>query len=152
MERIQGDTLGQRWVLRNDESKARLLSQLKEMIQEMRRLPALGIGVSNADGGSLYDARLLGLLVTLTLFWFGPFESIYDFHRHMWSGFDAHPDFHPDLKELIAWQDGPWDFSVFTHGDLSSLNILALDDKIVGIVDWETAGWLPPYWEYTTAS
>lgn len=22
-------------------------------------------------------------------------------------------------------------------------------DEVVGILDWETAGWFPPYWEYT---
>jgi hypothetical protein len=32
------------------------------------------------------------------------------------------------------------------------LNILVRGDVIVGIVDWETAGWYPSYWEYTTAS
>lgn len=41
--------------------------------------------------------------------------------------------------------------TVLTHGDLSSLNILAHGDDIVGIVDWATAGWYPSYWEYTTA-
>ncbi|UPK91001.1 hypothetical protein LCI18_001936 [Fusarium solani-melongenae] len=40
---------------------------------------------------------------------------------------------------------------VLTHGDLSNLNILIHGDTVVGIVDWETAGWFPPYWEYTTA-
>jgi aminoglycoside phosphotransferase (APT) family kinase protein len=40
---------------------------------------------------------------------------------------------------------------VFTHGDLSSLNILVRRDDILGLVDWETAGWYPPYWEYTSA-
>ena len=38
------------------------------------------------------------------------------------------------------------------HGDLSSLNILVRGDEIVGIIDWETAGWYPSYWEYSTAS
>lgn len=40
---------------------------------------------------------------------------------------------------------------MLTHGDLSSLNILVKDDQVVGIIDWETAGWFPAYWEYTTA-
>lgn len=44
-----------------------------------------------------------------------------------------------------------WSQPVFTHGDLSSLNILCRRDEIVGIIDWETAGWLSPYWEYVTA-
>ncbi|KAI1125834.1 hypothetical protein F5Y10DRAFT_246234 [Nemania abortiva] len=37
------------------------------------------------------------------------------------------------------------------HGDLSGLNIIVRGDNVVGIVDWETAGWLPYYWEYSRA-
>jgi RIO-like serine/threonine protein kinase len=40
----------------------------------------------------------------------------------------------------------------FIHGDLSSLNIIVRGDTIVGLIDWQTAGWYPSYWEYTTAS
>ncbi|PQE13417.1 Aminoglycoside phosphotransferase protein [Rutstroemia sp. NJR-2017a BVV2] len=29
--------------------------------------------------------------------------------------------------------------------------MLVREDNAVGIIDWETAGWLPYYWEYTTA-
>jgi aminoglycoside phosphotransferase len=56
----------------------------------------------------------------------------------------------PEVQELIKQQSKPWPL-VFTHGDLSSLNILVRGGDIVGIVDWETAGWYPSYWEYTTA-
>lgn len=40
---------------------------------------------------------------------------------------------------------------VLTHGDLSSLNILVKNDKVTGIVDWESSGWYPSYWEHITA-
>ena len=40
---------------------------------------------------------------------------------------------------------------VFTHGDLSSFNIMVQDDKVAGIIDWEMSGWLPMYWEYSCA-
>lgn len=36
----------------------------------------------------------------------------------------------------------------FTHGDLAFHKILYLDGKITGIIDWESAGWFPDYWEY----
>ncbi|KAJ5715183.1 Aminoglycoside phosphotransferase [Penicillium malachiteum] len=52
--------------------------------------------------------------------------------------------------ELIEGQNKSWPL-IFTHGDLSSLNILVRGDDIVGIIDWETAGWYPSYWEYTSA-
>lgn len=39
---------------------------------------------------------------------------------------------------------------VFTHGDLWDHNIMVNQGHITGIVDWEWAGWLPEYWEYTS--
>jgi len=40
----------------------------------------------------------------------------------------------------------------FTHGDLAIHNILVgRDGHLSGILDWESAGWLPEYWEFTTA-
>ncbi|OAL51583.1 hypothetical protein IQ07DRAFT_506665, partial [Pyrenochaeta sp. DS3sAY3a] len=42
---------------------------------------------------------------------------------------------------------------VFTHADLDGDHILVepTTGKITGIIDWETAGWWPAYWEYTKA-
>lgn len=37
---------------------------------------------------------------------------------------------------------------LFTHGDLSPTNIIVKEGRIVGIVDWEYAGWYPEYWEF----
>ncbi|KAG6885499.1 hypothetical protein C0992_005113 [Termitomyces sp. T32_za158] len=39
---------------------------------------------------------------------------------------------------------------VFAHGDLMRHNILVKDGHLSGIIDWECAGWLPEYWDYTT--
>ncbi|KAJ3483442.1 hypothetical protein NLI96_g6309 [Meripilus lineatus] len=42
---------------------------------------------------------------------------------------------------------------VFTHGDLQWHNIMVTPDShITGIVDWESAGWMPDYWEFTIPS
>lgn len=102
--------------------------------------------IANVDGGSLYDSR-----VGVTSLRFGPFRNAQDFHKHLRRSMEFHHDLHPEVRELIAQHEKP-DLSLnFTHGDLSSLNILARGDKVVAIVDWETAGWYPSYWEYTTA-
>lgn len=50
-----------------------------------------------------------------------------------------------DVDEMISLQRDEWGRSVFRHGDLSSLNILGRGDDVVGLVDWETAGWYPVY-------
>ena len=36
----------------------------------------------------------------------------------------------------------------FTHGDLLPHNILVDGSKITAIIDWETAGYYPEFWEY----
>lgn len=57
-----------------------------------------------------------------------------------------------EVKELIRLQRGKEDVPlVFTHGDLSSFNVMVKKRKVTGIIDWETAGWAPEYWEYTVA-
>lgn len=146
MERIHGDMIGHGWVQRSEESKASILSELKRLVREMRGIPASGPGVHNVDGGSLFDPRLPGPSLR-----FGPFENIREFHEYLRGGLHSDPSLDPEVNELIELQDEPWPPPTFTHGDLSSLNVLSQGDKIVGIIDWETAGWFPSYWEYTTA-
>jgi Predicted aminoglycoside phosphotransferase len=146
MERIRGDIIGRGWVNRSEDSKAKLLSQLAEKIREMRELqPSEGNTVASVDGGSLFDCRVPGRSLR-----FGPFNSIQNFHRHLRMGMEFDSRLDIEIQELIKQQSKTWPL-VFTHGDLSSLNILVRGDDIVGIIDWETAGWYPSYWEYTSA-
>jgi thiamine kinase-like enzyme len=146
MERIKGDIIGNGWLKRSEESKAKLLSQLKSTIAKMREIqPPEGMVVASLDGGSLYDSRIPGPSLC-----FGPFSTTQEFHRHLRSGMELDPRVDTELQDLIVQQNRSWPL-VFTHGDLSSLNILVRGDGIVGIIDWETAGWYPSYWEYTSA-
>ncbi|KAL8970777.1 MAG: hypothetical protein Q9197_003632 [Variospora fuerteventurae] len=152
MEFIRARMVAYGWTSRSEESKAKILKQLKAMVDEMRNLPhPAGMGIANVCGDSLFDARLPG-----TTFRFGPFETVEAFHLHVREGLDQERcttlplDRQGEILELIKQHEGKWPVR-FTHGDLSSLNILARGDEVMGIVDWETAGWYPSYWEYTTA-
>ena len=41
---------------------------------------------------------------------------------------------------------------MLTHGDFKAHNILVgPDGHSTGFLDWESAGWYPEYWEFTTA-
>jgi len=156
MERVKGRIIGDYWLVRSEESRTRLLAQLKGFIDEMRALPPPGPRVANANGGSLHDLRLPGLCLDEpipTAIRFGPFEDIPAFHRWLTKPFDEpHESLPKESNDLIKqYRDTDWGLPVFTHGDLSSLNILVDGDNITGIIDWETAGWYPSYWEYTTA-
>ncbi|CAK7245815.1 MAG: hypothetical protein STHCBS139747_007415 [Sporothrix thermara] len=158
MERLPGRPLCANWRGRTPASRNAILAQLKSMLAELRSIPippslitSLGASpVASVDGGVFYD----GNLPTNSLW--GPYDSIQAFHRAVrdTSGVCVTEEtfnVFPDLRTLIAFHDGPFGPPVFTHGDLSSFNILADGDKVTGIIDWETAAWMPAYWEYTNA-
>ncbi|KAL2421142.1 hypothetical protein ABEF95_000439 [Exophiala dermatitidis] len=149
MERIRGETLASAWPTLAASSRDKILLQLRHFVDEMRSLPApkREHKISNVGGGSLWDCRLVSGVDR-----FGPFKDPQAFHLFLRNGLEKAPSPEvPEVDEMIKLQARDWGPVVFTHGDLSSLNILVQDDNIVGIVDWETAGWYPPYWEYTTA-
>lgn len=149
MERVPGKMLCRGWRFRTAESQARVLASLRRVIQQLRQIPApAGCGVSNVDGGQIYDPRLPG-----EKHW-GPFRTVEDFHRKLRADLDEPINQGiplPGFERLTAFHRQSSPDVVFTHGDLSSLNIMAKGDEVVGIIDWETAGWMPPYWEYTSS-
>lgn len=149
MSRIRGQVAWQGWQNRTEESKARILDQLHQMISELRSIhPPAGASVGNVDGGAFYDCRLPSKLL------WGPYATVRDFHEALAGDANIHAEYEDlphDIPELFEFYRQSTNQLLFTHGDLSSLNILLRGDKVVGIVDWETAGWFPPYWEYTCA-
>ncbi|OAA60503.1 Protein kinase-like domain protein [Niveomyces insectorum RCEF 264] len=150
MGRLPGRCLGDGWLFRSAESRACLLEQLRRMVEELRRIkPPENFRIGNIDGGPFYDGRLPD-----KQFW-GPYATIRDFHRDLRNNMESVPrgddKGFPGLRKLIEFHNGSFPPPVFTHGDLSSFNILAEGDTITGIIDWETAAWMPSYWEYTTA-
>jgi aminoglycoside phosphotransferase (APT) family kinase protein len=124
------------------EQQGGICSQLKQYIAQMRALKPSNPRVEAADGSGLFDIRL-------TSDPFPSFASVEEFHarlghefvlkspkhRHMWSHF-----------EVVSQRQY---HTTFTHSDIAPRNILIKDGKIAAIVDWESAGWYPEYWEYT---
>ncbi|EFR01046.1 serine/threonine protein kinase [Nannizzia gypsea CBS 118893] len=155
MERVQGTSLASVIGKCSEESSENIFTQLKDMFEELRALePPPGTGVHSFAGGSLYDSRIARCQPRL-----GPFKTIQNFHLWLRDGLEPSED-QPknlesdeweDIKEMVKMQDGPWPEPVFTHGDMNPSNIIVQGDKVVGIIDWEFAGWYPSYWEYTSA-
>jgi len=147
MERICGQSVGINWIDRPRASRIRILGSLQGMVLEMRNLQPYinGNAICSVTGGSLRDPRLPTIIKR-----FGPFSSIQGFHNYLRNGKQETGD--KGVTRLISLHSQHWDPPTFTHGDLSSFNILVRGDEIVSIIDWETAGWYPSYWEYTTAN
>ncbi len=154
MERIPGMSFQAAAKTLKDADLANIFAQLQRMIQELRALPPpSGVGAESCIGGSLRDPR-----IPRSLPMFDPFGSIQNLH--LWLRDRLRPEDHPEgendedreaVKKMAAKQDGPWPARVFTHGDLNPSNIIIRDSQVVGIIDWEFAGWYPYYWEYTSA-
>ncbi|OJD16031.1 hypothetical protein AJ78_03784 [Emergomyces pasteurianus Ep9510] len=147
MSCVGSTTIGHNWSKRPGHSKALLLEQLRGYIEEMRALkpPAPGV-VAGVNGSKLYDPRIPGGVPG-----FGPFDTIQSFHPFLTSGIKMFPNAFPDINELLTLYQNSQFSTCLTHGDLNNSNILVDGGKIVGIVDWDTCGWYPEYWEYTTA-
>jgi serine/threonine protein kinase len=153
MERIRGDAIPNAWARLPEAARQKVYSQLKDMIQELRSLkPPPGTGVESCVGGELFDSRISRCPT------FGPFKTIQDFHFWLRDGLTPSGAKHNiedgewrDIEKMVAMQDASWPPPVFTHGDLNPANIIVRGDKVVGIIDWEFAGWYPHYWEYTSA-
>lgn len=162
MSRIKGHVVRQGWLQRSQESRTKILEQLRGMLVELRAIPPPeGTVVSNVDGGPFFDPRLPNQKQ------WGPFSTVRAFHSALVNDIitddsggdipiddDHHERLSADLAELLRYyqREGSTNPSlVFTHGDLNSFNILVSGDKVVGIIDWETSGWFPSYWEYTCA-
>lgn len=157
MERIHGEELPTAFKRLQEPGRRKVYEQLKGISQELRSLkPPPGTGIESCVGGSLYDSRMNRCPPR-----FGPFKTIQDFHFWLREGLQPSEvrkgasvdDFEwQDLEKMAAMQDeGPWPPPVFTHADLNPFNILVRGDEVVGILDWEFAGWYPSYWEYTSA-
>ena len=145
MEYINGKPLSKEWNKLSSDGKATLLLQLKSYMTELRNVtPPKPSVVAAVNYSSCNDDRIARDP-------FGPFETHDNFHRFLRRGIDNEKHPNPAIGDIIRAHRSKLYRTVFTHGDLAPRNILVRDGKIVGIVDWETSGWFPEYWEYTRA-
>ncbi len=152
MSKVEGEMLCETWVSLAPQAKEKIFAQLRVIVADLRairRLPP-DVGIASITGGPIADGRLPGPSIK------GPFATVDDFHKALVNDFDFRGEWtlserYPALNELYNFYRQARYDTVLTHGDLSSLNIMVSGDRITGIIDWQTAGWYPAYWEYTTA-
>lgn len=120
-----------------------IFSQLKEYIAQMRALKPPNPGrLEAADGSGLFDIRLASSP-------FPPFASVEEFHARLGHDFVLQSQHHCHMWSHFEVVSQRRYHTLFTHSDIAPRNILIKDGKIAAIVDWESAGWYPEYWEYT---
>ena len=128
-----------------DESKSSIVEQLIGYIHELRQLK--GESISSASGSPtlmyLFSSRVDKVL-----------NSSSEFHHLLTSRVYRLPGMLRKIPEAyINFLRSRFDDNsclVFTHADLADRNILVQDGRIIGILDWEWAGFYPEHWEFVT--
>ncbi|KAH7180224.1 kinase-like domain-containing protein [Fusarium sp. MPI-SDFR-AT-0072] len=130
MERIYGQTLQKIWADLQASEKSRIAAQLQSAMQTIRELPDPGY-FGSLDGSKLRD----------TIFWAPEPKYLYD------SGESAQHrvEFYRRVLPGILKGNGK---PVFTHADFQRKNIMITAENTVVLLDWESSGWYPSYWEY----
>ncbi|KAI6859630.1 hypothetical protein KC338_g2617 [Hortaea werneckii] len=157
MERIRSASLQSQWPLLQEKHKQAIIKELQSYFIDLRKLTP----PNPSYYGSL-DRRPVQDMV----FWTakpdakvnGPFDSHEKLIEAMVEKYirDGGAIFRAEyylqcLPQILCRCD-----SVFTHGDFQKKNVMIEEDQegsgwIVTILDWESSGWYPSYWEYSTA-
>lgn len=152
MERFHTSTLEQLWNELSVPEKHDIAMQMKTHMQSLRKLPSPRRYCS-LDNKPLRDS----------LFWVehdsepsdfaGPFSSESDLvdaivRKCKLSALNEKADFYDiNLPEIFRNHE-----PVFTHGDLQRKNIMVKFEPhshiSLVLLDWESAGWYPSFWEY----
>ncbi|KAH8917233.1 kinase-like protein [Atractiella rhizophila] len=139
MTRLPGVKLSEIWEDLSEEKQDRLKEELRVYLKRMRAAEnPYGRQICSVLGGALWSPRLPWGKV-------GPCDAS-ALRRELIQ--DAPESSFAQLESMELSSRTPR--IVFTHGDLFPWNIMVHNDRISGIFDWETAGWLPDYWEVTT--
>jgi serine/threonine protein kinase len=162
MEFIPGENLQQLWPKLEEEDKVTMALQLRAICDQMRALPSLGYFGSVSRGP--YLQRWFRTVTPDPLI-NGPFESSAEVvlalaRRSQQNWRENHKrSFTSEWFARHLGQALGGCKSVFTHAYLHPQNILVRKEAtgpnkeheryvVSAIVDWETAGWYPDYWEY----
>ena len=138
MEMIEGDTLDKIWNDLSGEEKHSYAQQLRAIVNQLRSLEGDYIG--SVEHGLAVDARR-------DRHHGGPFADEAGFNEFLLSNtISTTPKIYRKMLENLL--SGRKHRIVFTHGDLAPPNIMVNRGQIVGIIDWDNAGWYPEYWEY----
>ncbi|CAI6087777.1 unnamed protein product [Clonostachys chloroleuca] len=143
-EKLTGETLNIAWPRLSPDERRRIAKQTADYITELRKLHSPQI--QSLTGEPVYSTFLFLAGPTAP---HGPFSS----DQELWAELDKALVNVPKkarqrLQEMMPVAT-PY---TFTHGDLTNVNIMVDNGNLTGIIDWETGGYFPVWWEFTSAS
>jgi aminoglycoside phosphotransferase (APT) family kinase protein len=144
MEFIDGQPLDEAWASCTAAQRSHIISQLRGFLAELRA--ATGEFIGSVDRTVCNDQVFANRASA-----YGPYADEAAFRVGICQSLracDADPTWTELVIGFVEAMPLRGELPVMTHGDLVPRNILVKDGQVVGIVDWEMAGFYPPYWEY----
>ena len=123
-----------------------MVKQLRSYFDELRQIKGSFIG---AVYGSACDDQFF----SDDLWAYGPYKDEVEFNQGLvkaWTKYKADDPYTLLLVNILL--NGMQGHGiVLTHGDFAARNILVRGSEVVGILDWDFAGFYPEYWEFCKA-
>lgn len=139
MDFVEGESLEDLWPTMSEEERQDICQQLREILVAMQSAESKTGIIGSCRGGPFRECRRMGEYTG------GPYQDEAGFNNYIANVINTTPT---DIRDALHSQLRTDHRIVFAHGDLSQHNILIKDMNIVGLIDWEFAGWYPEYWEY----
>jgi aminoglycoside phosphotransferase len=132
IEKMPGITLEEAWLTLEVHEREEIADQVVAFLDEMRKLHSPHIEAALLDRKPLRSG-LVGAA---------------DFNHERFKQFPSNEHISAYIQARI---DGLHpEPNVFTHSDLDWSNILIVDKKVSAIIDWESSGYFPAYWEWVS--
>ncbi|KAE8352789.1 kinase-like protein [Aspergillus coremiiformis] len=144
MEYIEGDVLRDVIEEMDDKRRERIALELQKFMSELRSFEGNFIG--SIDGSACEDP-----VFCAEQGGFGPYRTEKEFNDGLIRAMTMNQNNSWSVHVAKLIQAMPSHKIVLTHADFSPRNIIVRGDQVVGIVDWEMAGFYPEYWEYIKA-
>lgn len=142
-KRIQGQPLSEIWPTMSETDKERVAKQTAEYVMQLRELHS--DRMESLGGRPLYSAFLFPNGYGIG---HGPFSS----DDELWAEISLSLSNVPEDICLKLRQRMPSAAPyTFTHCDLTNVNIIVDNGNLAGILDWESSGYFPVWWEFTCA-
>ncbi|KZT08263.1 kinase-like protein [Laetiporus sulphureus 93-53] len=142
MELIDGVTLLERWPSLQEHEKTAICTELGMMVRALQRTkrPSGDKFIGTISGQVSADRMIHGRKEKA----FPDARTFYEFFMQVLEK-DREKAYQIGMPRLD--DDAP---VVFTHGDLYFSNIMVsrTEARVMAIIDWEQAGWMPQFWEH----
>jgi hypothetical protein len=148
MTRLPGQELGDVYDELHAHDRDTIIAEVSTILDTMRSWTSpWGERICSISGGSIRSIRVPNPRIE-------PCESEQEFHGFILSAASTHSfSTEEQFQQTLATARRINDIRhrvVFTHGDFAVHNILVHRGHVSGMIDWESAGWYPEYWEFTT--